>query len=188
MRRALWVFLAVLIIIPIVSSAQYDEGNTSKIIIRGGVHRPSGSAMKYEAALWPEIGIDYILRYDKAQKPKEGVSAVYTSVSKNLMDAKLMGLEYMRYWSKSPIPDKGVYFGAGAGVFSAKAKLDVNFDRWVHQPEVIKSGTKLGLSVLAGYHLGEFWLVEIRYTKLRALAEDVDPSGLSLFVGAKRIL
>ena len=184
MRRALWVFLAILIIIPIVSSAQYDESNASKITIRGGVHRPSGSAMRDEAALWPEIGIDYILRYDEAQKPKEGVSAVYTSVSKNLMDAKLMGLEYMRYWSKSPIPDKGVYLGAGAGVFSAKAKLDEKFFR----PAVDKSGTKLGFTLLGGYHLGEYWLVEIRYTKLKALAEDVDPSGLSLFIGAKRIL
>lgn len=184
MRRPLWVLLAVLLAIPALSLAQYESEEYSKIEIKGGVHRPSGSAVRDEASMWPEIGIDYVLRFNEVRQPQDVISLTYTGASRNLMDAKLMGMEYMRYWSKSTIPDRGVYYGAGAGLFITKAKLDETFLR----PAVDESGIKPGLSVMGGYHLSEFWFAEVRYTLMGNLAEDVNLGGLSVFVGAKRFL
>lgn len=184
MRKALWVLLAVLLAIPALSLAQYDSDEVSKIEIKGGVHRPSGSAVRDEASMWPEFGIDYVLRFDELKEPKDVVSVTYTGASRNLMDAKLMGLQYMRYFSKSPVPDKGIYYGGGAGVFLTKIRLDETFFR----PAVDESGFKLGLTLMGGYHLSEFWFAEVRYTLMGNLAEDVNLGGLSVFLGAKRFL
>lgn len=184
MRKPLWVLLAVLLAIPAVSYAQYNEEQPAKINLRGGLRQPAGSRMKDQASNWPEFGIDYVIRFDETQKPQDVVSVLYTGASKNLMDAKLMGLQYMRYFSDSPEPDKGLYYGAGSGVFLSKARIDETFLR----PAVDESETQFGLSAVVGYHFGPYWFAEVRYNKLPELADGVDLSGLSVFLGAKRFL
>ncbi|HET6456527.1 MAG TPA: hypothetical protein VFI02_19145 [Armatimonadota bacterium] len=185
MRRPLWTLLVVLLAIPTLSRAQYggDEG-FPKLQIRGGVHQPSGSRARDQSSLWPELGIDYVLSFDENEHPTDVVSVAYTASSKNLMDATLTGLEYMRYWSGASEGTRGFYYGAGTGVFLEKVKVDEAFP----SPGVDESGVKPGLTLVGGYSFGDYWFAEVRYIKLEELAPDVDISGLSFFIGARRLL
>ena len=184
MRKPLWITLVVLLAIPVVSLAQYNEQGPSKINVRGGMHQPAGSRLKDESPLWVDFGVDYVLAFDEAQSPQDVASLSYTGSSKNLLQAKLLGLQFMRYWSSSTEPDKGFYYGAGAGVYLAAVKLDEAFPT----PAVDESKVQAGLTVMGGYHLSPYWFAEVRYTKMEELAEGVDLSGLSVFVGVKRFL
>lgn len=185
MRRPLWTLLVVLLAIPTLSRAQYggDEG-FPKLQIRGGIHQPAGSVLRDQSSLWPELGIDYVLSFDENEHPTDVASITYTGASKNAMDAKLIGLQYMRYWREPSEKTKGFYYGAGTGVFMENVKVRESFDR----PAVDESGFKPALTVVGGYDFGQYWFAEVRYIKLEELAPDVDISGLSFFIGARRVL
>ena len=185
MRRPLWSLLVVLLAIPTLSRAQYggDEG-FPKLQIRGGVHQPAGSVLRDQASSWPELGIDYILGFDAAEHPTDVASVTYAGASKNAMDAKLIGLQYMRYWREPSQETRGFYYGAGTGVFMENVKVGESFDR----PAVNESAFKPALTVVGGFDFGQYWFAEVRYTKLEALASGVDLSGLSFFIGARRVL
>jgi len=183
MRKPLLAVLAVVLTFPAVSFAQYNEESPAKIGIRGGVRQPAGSRVTDQASKWPEIGVDYVLHFE-ADKPQDVASLMYTATNKNLITAKLLGLEYMRQWSLSDVPDKGFFYGLGAGAYLSSVEIVETF----LTPRVDESDMQFGLSMMAGYHLGRYWFVEVRYSKLPELAKDVDLSGLSVSIGIKRFL
>ena len=184
MRKPLWVLLAVLLAIPAASLAQYNEEVPAKMALRGGIYQPAGSAMRDQSSAWPAFGVDYVLAFDEAQKPEYAVALSYTGATKDLLNAKIIGLQYTKYWSNSPEPDKGLYYGMGPGVYSEKVDLAEEFSR----PAIHESKTQVGFNVLGGYHLSPYWFVEVRYTKLGKLATGIDFSGFSVYLGVKRFL
>ncbi len=188
MRKPLWIYaLFVLLVVGAAPQAfaQYDEDRPSKLNIRFGVYKPSGSKLRSEGgSMWKTFGFDYTVQFDQLGRPRGQFSLETAAESKGRFKGRLTSVQYTRYLHKTSRRPHGLYFGTGVGVFMASERLEATF---FDPPEKV-SGTKLGFSAVGGYDFNANWFAEVRYARIGKLAPDVDFSGLSLVIGARQLL
>ena len=197
MRRRLFscAFILLTVVgISLPALAQYEEEEPSKLSIRVGIYRPTGSTLRSEGnSTWKMLCIGYSLKLDEKGRPKTYAELERTAVDEYRLDAQMTGLTYTKLWYKedkevvNPEEEepkiRGFYYGIGAGVYIVKEELR---EVW-GSPSESNSGTKLGVSLTAGYNFNPNWFAEIRYNQMGKLAEGVDFSGFGLFVGTNQI-
>ena len=188
MRKPLWVYALVILLTLAAGSqafAQYDEDRPSKLNIRFGVYRPSGSKLRAEGgSVWKTFGFDYTAQFDQLGRPRGQFSLESAAESKGRFKGRLTSVQYTRFLrKKSSSNSRGFYLGAGTGVFLASERLE---GTWFEPPEK-ESGTKLGFSAVGGYDFNANWFAEVRYARIGELAPGVDFSGLSLVIGARQL-
>jgi hypothetical protein len=192
MRRLLWVYVLIvpLLVASLQASAQYGSEAGSKFALHAGAFRPSGELLRDKgSSIWKSFGLNYNITFDKLDRPEKFVSFDYASKDGGGFSGHSASVSYNQLWRSQTRTDevKGPYWGGGAGLYMVDAKADPNvylFPPYFGQDE---SGMKLGLSIVGGYDLNENWYAEARYTKMGQLADDIDFSGLTIYVGTRRL-
>ncbi|MCL6630036.1 MAG: outer membrane beta-barrel protein [Armatimonadetes bacterium] len=197
MNRHVSTLILVFLLVAFICShtlAQYEEDRPGKISIRVGAYRPAGSTLRNEGnSTWKVLGVAYNLSLDEKGRPNTFVGLERSAVDEYRLDAQMTGITYNKIWYRdvravsNPDDDepkiRGFYCGAGLGVYMLKEELR---EVW-GSPSEDNSGTKLGISLTAGYNFSSNWFAEIRYNRMGKLATNVDFSGLGLFVGANQL-
>lgn len=197
MNRHFSTFVFVLLLVVVICSyalAQYEEDRPGKISIRVGLYRPAGSTLRNEGnSTWKVLEVAYNLKLDEKGRPNTFISLERSAVDEYRLDAQMTGISYNKIIYNdnrvisNPNDDepkiRGFYYGAGLGVYMLKEELR---EVW-GSPSEDNSGTKLGISLTAGYNFSANWFAEIRYNRMGKLATNVDFSGLGLFVGANQL-
>lgn len=166
-----------------VAQSSDDDAADNRLTAKIGMFRPSGSLLRSGSSLWKTFGVDYALKQDDQGNARTVVGFGYAATSGNRFKANDASLSYTRIWRKSSTATGGLYCGAGAGLHITREELTPAF----LSPGSRESGMEPGLTFLAGYNLGENWFAEMRYTKVGELAKDVDFSGLTFSLGARRL-
>ena len=186
MKRLLYVCavaMSITLLASLQAYAQYNEDEGSRLSIKLGVYMPSGSKLHNKGnSMWGAFGANYALKLDENGKSKSFISIEHVASSKDRFKGRLTSLQYTTLLGKKSDKTRGAYFGVGAGIFLAKEEVEQYF----YEPGEKCSATKIGFTFLGGYDLGENWFAELQYTALNKLAPDVNFSGLTFYVGAKR--
>jgi hypothetical protein len=139
--------------------------------------------------MWKTVSIGYNMGVDSIGRPTSVVALAYSGAQKDQFDGRRISLSYMRMFhaNKSSEEIHGLYYGAGVGVNLVSEKTD-------DQPYVFpgiagedNSGTQFGFNVVAGYDLSASFFVEVQYSRVSALAKNVNFSGLMLSIGTRTI-
>ena len=193
MNRLIWtcVLLVVLAIgVTAPALAQYaDEGN-QKLAVSIGLYSPSGTTLRDEGGtMWKSVNVGYKMGVDSIGRPTSIVSLGYSGAKKDRFDGRRISLNYMRMFHVNKSFDEvhGLYYGAGVGVNFVKEKIDAN--NYVFPPRAGEdnSGTQFGFTGVLGYDLNASFFAEVQYSQMSKLAENVDFSGLTFFLGTRTI-
>lgn len=191
MKRSLSTYALIMVLVAAAVSqalAQYEEDKPSKLSIKVGLYRPSGSALREQGgSTWKAFGVSYNLRLDEMGKPDTCASVEHGADKEDRFAAYTTAMSLMKVWHKKTASPRGPYFGAGAGVYLLKAENLVERP-WPDPPCWEKqSGSKLGFSVLGGYNLSENWFAELRYFNMGKLGPDLNFSGIAVYIGTGQV-
>ena len=193
MNRLIWtcVLLVVLAIgVTAPALAQYSDEGSQKLAVSVGLYSPSGTTLRDEGgSMWKSVNIGYNMGVDSIGRPTSIVALAYSGAKKNQFDGRRISLSYMRMFraNKSSEEIHGLYYGAGVGVNLVSEKIDGNDYVFPPIPGEDNSGTQFGFNVVAGYDLSASFFVEVQYSRVSALAKNVNFSGLMLSIGTRTI-
>ena len=188
MKRPLWMYaVAVLLIIAPASKllAQYEEDEPSRVSLKVGLYKPSGSRLREGKSVWKTLGVDYNVRFDEMGRAKDSISLESSSVNENRFEGSRASIQYSHLWRGKSSEARGFYFGGGPGIFRLSEKALVEMPGGLVLEK--HSGTKLGFVLIGGYDFSESWYAECRYNKISELATDVDFGGLAFYIGIRRL-
>ena len=147
-------------------------------------YRPTSSALTALSGNWLCPALDWNLKFDDKDRPTQIVTLALFAQDLGPQKAKMLPITFtiIRHSSKGNEP-KGWYKGLGLGIYKCEYDAyDYQGGQWANS-----SGTKLGVSLLAGYEFNEVWFAEIGYLFAGSISNsasgNVSFNGLSISAG-----
>lgn len=178
------------------ATAQYSDEQGQKMSVFVGLYSPSGNTLQDEGgSMWKTVGLGYNMSTDSDGRPTGIVSLGYSGAKKDQFSGRRISLTYTRMFrtNTSSETSRGLYYGAGIGASLVSEKVDARPYAFPdpEKPYLLtgedNSGTQFGFTGVLGYDLNQNFFVEVQYSQMSKLAENVDFSGLTFSIGTRTL-